>query len=121
MRWRRRLGLLIVLTALANSGYWGWCQYRISEYVLVREESWPRAWPYPDGWLDRWHSRQYARVRAQGLIPFHGEWDTLRAWMLLGHLTSVMVGGLGVVLLRFKPRQPPSRSPAPGPDPAGTR
>ena len=110
MRWRRRLGLLLVVAGLANSGYWGWCQYRISKEVLFHDESWPRAWPYPDGWLDRWHSREYARVRAQGLIPFHGEWDTLRAWMLLGHLASAMVGGVGVVLLRVKPRPTPNQA-----------
>ena len=112
MRWRW-LGLVLIVAALANSAYWGWCQYRISEQVLFHDESWPRAWPYPDRWLDRWHSREYARVRAQGLIPFHGEWDTLRAWMLLGHLASVMVGGLGVVLLRVKPRQTPNQAPHP--------
>ena len=110
---RRLLGLLLIVAGLANSAYWGWCQYRISEEVLFRDESWPRAWPDPDKWLDRWQSREYARVRAQGLIPFHGEWDTLRAWMLLGHLASAMVGGLGGALLRVKPPPTPNRLMAP--------
>lgn len=109
MRWRRRLGLLLIVAGLANSGYWAWCQYRISDEVLVHDESWPRAWPYPDGWLERWHAREYARTRARGLIPWHGEWDTLRAWMLLGHLASATAVGLGVVFRRVKPHQTPNR------------
>ena len=103
MRWKWWLCPLLIAAGLANSAYWEWCQHRIGKGVFFRDDEWPRPWPYPDRWLNRWHTRVYDRVRAKGLIPLHGEWDTLRVWLVLGHVPSMLVGWPGLMLLFAKP------------------
>lgn len=93
---RRRAGEL---------GLLGVVRHRISKAVLVRDDDWPRAGPYPDRWLARWHARVYARELATGSIPFHGEWDRLQRWLVAGHVGPMLVGWPGVVLLVARPRQ----------------
>jgi hypothetical protein len=112
VRWKRWLCPLLIALGLANSAYWEWCRHRISKDVLFHDESWPCAWPYPDRWLDRWHARVYDRVRTEtGLIPFHGEWDRLRSWLVLGHGGSILVAWPGIVLLAARPpKQSKARS-----------
>jgi hypothetical protein len=55
--WRRLLGTLVVLWGLAAGAYLMWCQHRVSFPVLMDDRAWPRPWPYPDGWLNRWYDR----------------------------------------------------------------
>jgi hypothetical protein len=94
---------LLIALELANSAYWEWYRNRINKDVLFYDESWPRPWPFPDLWLDRWHARVFDHIRAEtGLIPFHGEWDRLQSWLILGHVGSILVGFPGIVLLAAK-------------------
>lgn len=93
---RRRAGEL---------GLLGVVRHRISKAVLVRDDDWPRAGPYPDRWLARWHARVYARELATGSIPFHGEWDRLQRWLVAGH-----VGPMLVVASSAAPSVPPGMS-----------
>jgi hypothetical protein len=82
---------LLVYCALLVA-YFGWAWERVGHYVLVKDQKWPRPFPYPDQWL--WALNNYfdAKYPARpGEIKLHAEIDRVRLVLLiaLGSLTLI--------------------------------
>ena len=70
---------VFVIGVLVTS-YLGWALHRSSLNVFA--DHWPRAWPYPDGWLTSWeHQMDIARPAPRGFLKLDGEWQ--RQWIYL--------------------------------------
>jgi hypothetical protein len=63
----------LVLGGLGTA-YLGWALHRMGDRILVEDDAWPRAWPYPDGWLwalNGWYDARHP-VRGDS-VKLHGE------------------------------------------------
>jgi hypothetical protein len=75
----QRVYLSLAVLGACGLLYFGWAQHRISPKVLMYDESWPRRFPHPDGWLlalNNWYDAQYPRQR--GTLKMHGELERVR-------------------------------------------
>jgi len=110
LRMRRFAGVLILLIGGAASGYFGWCDHRLS-YPVLGGPGWPRPWPYPDEWLLRWErALNEADPAPPGHIKFHGELDRLRALVRLSAECCGLASAAGLAVAVW---------PGAAPDPAG--
>ena len=107
--------IAVAATALLCASYFAWCWHRLTVKVIVMDPSWPRPWPYPDGWLsavERWFDAR--NPAGPNAIKIHGEFDRVRVLILSALATSLHV--LAVATVRFLRRTRPSpaaRKPAP--------
>lgn len=56
MRWRI-LGAAVLTAGVFGAAYLWWAYERLSYDAVWFDPEWPRPWPYPDGWLERWAAR----------------------------------------------------------------
>lgn len=87
---------------LLATSYLGWALKRSSGSTMIAEgRMWPRAWPYPDEWLLRWHDRLDAAHPEPGAIKMHGEWPRLHFHLLGLVSASLILTVSGAALLLF--------------------
>jgi hypothetical protein len=90
---RHRLAIILVALGAGGTLYAAWALHRASDAVLVRDMSWPRPTPYPDGWIAALNGWYDARHPASGdSLKLHGEFPRVR-------LTIVVILALGLWLL----------------------
>jgi hypothetical protein len=82
---RRRLSIWLMGVGGISAPCFAWAMHRASLPVVVTDPSWPRPWPYPDGWLAGLAAWYDARNPApDGMIKLHGELPQVCATMALG-------------------------------------
>ena len=95
----RAFCIIVFIVSAIIASYAGWSLHRISAAVMVREgNSWPRAWPYPDGWLlalNDWYDARYPAAR--GTVKLHGEIDRVQLTLLVVLAASATVGLCGAL------------------------
>ena len=99
--------ITVAATALLCASYFAWSWHRLTVKVIVMDPSWPRPWPYPDGWLsavERWFDAR--NPAGPNAIKIHGEFDRVRVLILSALATSLHV--LAVATVRFLRRTRPS-------------
>src|SRR5262245_47758071 len=97
MRFRIVSAVLAVISLLAAT-YLGWCRHRISAEVFVHEEAWPRPWPYPDGWLERWvREVDAAHPAPPGTIKVEAETERVRDWLAVWAVGALGWAGVGTI------------------------
>jgi hypothetical protein len=104
---RRSNLLMLTLIGLLSTLYFAWACYRLSDRVLVTDQSWPRPWPYPDRWLSAVEG--WLDVRnppAADNIKLHGEFASLRLLILVPLALSLQA--LVVIAVMFNRARPKS-------------
>src|SRR5688572_21222905 len=96
---RRPLCIVLFLVGAMIASYAGWSLHRISAEVMIDEgNSWPRAWPYPDGWLVALNGWYDARHPApSGKVNLHGEIARVQLTLVVVLTTSAVVGLCGAL------------------------
>lgn len=97
---RRHLAILFVVLGTGGTWYAAWALHRASDAVLVRDASWPRPVPDPDGWiaaLNDWYDARYPAP--PDTLKIHGELPRVR--LTLG---IVLAAGLSFLAAGVKMR-----------------
>ena len=83
--------------------YFGWAQHRMGPAGMLDKE-WPRAWPYPDSWLNDLHDWFDARYpAAPDCLKLHGEIFRVRLtlWAIIGICSTIVLASIGPYLWRI--------------------
>src|SRR6185503_13874913 len=97
----RMLPIGFVVVGVLVTCYLLWALHR-SGSAIVTDSHWPRAWPYPDEWLMRWHDRlDAAHPASPGALKIHGELPRLHFYLWCSIGLSSLVAVLSFVWLRF--------------------
>jgi hypothetical protein len=105
MNLANRVAMVIAFIGLA---YVGWSLHRMSSGVIVMDSAWPRPFPYPDPWLDRFHQWLDARnPPPAGAMKMHGEVFKVRLtlWLVQAGLAGLLALSLAPTLKQRKCQQ----------------
>jgi hypothetical protein len=99
----RIFALCCCVAGILATSYLGWALKRSSGSTMIAEgRKWPRAWPYPDQWLLRWHEKLDATYPAPDRgIKLHGEWPRLHLYLLGFVSASLMLTVSGAAWMLF--------------------
>ncbi len=107
---RHHLALILVAVGAVGSLYAAWSLHRAGDEVLMQDMSWPRAFPYPDGWiadLNRWYDARYPAP--PGSLKLHGEFLRVRLTIGVALAIGVLLLGIGVKMGAARRLREPGR------------
>ena len=100
---RRCLPVLVVILGTFGSLYCAWSLHRVSAGVLMSDDHWPRAWPYPDHWLAALNDCYDARFPVEpGLIKLHSELQRVRLTVAAALAACLLVVFTGMAIVAIK-------------------
>ena len=102
----KKIANALFMAGFFPAGYLGWALYRISGIVLVSERHWPRPWPYPDEWLQKWNQQlETVHPPLPGTINFHRQIPRMQIY-LSGYIALaffvMMVAIIWLIILHRK-------------------
>jgi len=80
---------------IAAAGYASWARHRISSYSFVSDDSYPRAFPFPDNLLEAYH--EYLDVMhpvGPNEMKIHGEYPRLQRHLDVLALLSIAIAAV---------------------------
>ena len=96
----RPVYIVLLIFGLTATAYAAWSWHRISNEALMEDRNWPRASPYPDGWLlalNNWFDARYPA--SPRTIKLHSEIARVRLTVSIALLISASIALCGAVPL----------------------